>query len=83
MSTGARRGTVEVASAAILWGTWSLFLRPTGLSGIWTAAIVLVVIGVTALPLVRLDSRSVTWDRRAVGLLLLYAASDALNAGTF
>ena len=32
-----RRGTVEVASAAILWGTWGLFLRPTGLSGIWTA----------------------------------------------
>ncbi len=83
MSTEARRGTIEVASAAILWGTWSLFLRPTGLSGIWTAPIVLVVIGVTALPLVRLDSRDVRWDRGTLGLLALYAASDALNAGTF
>ncbi|MCB9596306.1 MAG: DMT family transporter [Sandaracinaceae bacterium] len=69
--------------AAILWGTWSLFLRPTGLSGIFTAPIVLAVIGVTAWPLVRLDPRSPRWDRQTVAILILYGAADALNAGTF
>ena len=72
-----------VCAAAILWGTWSLYLRPTGLSGVWTAPIVLAVIGVTALPLVRLDPREVRWDRSTLGLLALYAISDAVNAGTF
>ncbi len=83
MSTDGRRGAAEVATAAILWGTWSLFLRPTGLSGVWTAPIALLVIGVTALPLVRLDPREVRWDRRTLGILAFYALSDALNAGTF
>ena len=77
------RGTASVILAAISWGTWSLFLRPTGLSGVWTAPIVLSIIGVTALPLLRFDPGEVRWDRRALGLLALYAAGDALNAGTF
>lgn len=82
---GARsvRGVVQIAVAASLWGTWSLFLRPTGLPGTATGPVVLLVIGVAALALVRVEGRAARWDRTSLGLLLVYAVLDALNVGTF
>lgn len=77
------RGVLQVASAAVLWGTWSLFLRPTGLPGIATAPGILIVMGVAALALVRVEGKPARWDRTAVGLLVLYALLDAINVGTF
>lgn len=77
------RGVAQVAAAAVLWGTWSLFLRPTGLPGLVTAPAILGVMGIAALALVRAEGKEARWDRRAVGLLVLYALLDAVNIGTF
>lgn len=77
------RGVFQVALAASLWGTWSLFLRPTGLPGIATASLTLAVIGLSALVWVRAERQPVRWDRNTVGLLLLYGVLDAVNMGTF
>lgn len=83
VKTGPIRGVAEVALAATLWGCWSLFLRPTGLSATVTAPITLLVIGVSALALVRMEGKTARWDKTSVGLLLLYALLDAVNVGTF
>ena len=77
------RGVAQVAAAAVLWGMWSLFLRPTGLPGVVTAPAILIVMGLAALALVRAEGKEVRWDRRALGLLALYALLDALNVGAF
>ncbi len=77
------RGVSQVALAATLWGTWSLFLRPTGLPGIATAPFILLVMGVSALALVRVEGTPARWDRKAVALLFVYALLDAVNVGTF
>lgn len=77
------RGASQVAAAAVLWGTWSLFLRPTELPGIATAPVILFVMGASALALVRLEGAPARWDRKAAGLLVLYAVLDAINVGTF
>jgi DME family drug/metabolite transporter len=79
---GSIRGVSQVALAATLWGTWSLFLRPTGLPGIATAPFVLFVTGVSALAPARLEG-SPRWDRTTVVLLFLYALLDAVNVGAF
>lgn len=71
-----------VTLAAASWGTWSLFLRPTGLSATVTAPILFAIMGLFALPLA-LRSPRVTWDRKTVGLVVLNAAFDALNIVTF
>lgn len=78
------RGVIQVALAASLWGSWSLFLRPTELPGVVTAPIILAVMGISAFALIRLESRPAPrWTRSTVLLLLLYAALDALNVGAF
>jgi len=71
-----------VAIAAASWGTWSLFLRPTGLPAIVTSPIVFAVMGVVALPFALREPRA-TWDRTTVALLLANSAFDALNLVTF
>ncbi len=71
-----------VALAAASWGTWSLFLRPTGLASTVTSALIFVVMGLATLPLALRLPRA-TWDRRAVVLLVVNAAFDALNIVTF
>jgi DME family drug/metabolite transporter len=81
--TSSVRGVAQVAAAAVLWGMWSLFLRPTGLPGVVTAPAILVVMGVSALALVRAEGKTARWDRKAVSLLALYALLDALNVGAF
>lgn len=71
-----------VTLAAASWGTWSLFLRPTGLPASVTSPIVFLVMGLAALP-IALRAPRATWDRTTVGLLFLNAAFDALNILTF
>lgn len=75
-------GIVMVTLAAASWGTWSLFLRPTGLSATVTAPIMFVTMGLAALPFALRQPRA-RWDRRTVVLLLLNAAFDAANVITF
>ena len=71
-----------VTCAAASWGTWSLFLRPTGLPPTVTTPIIFAVMTVAALPLIRRD-REAVWDRTSVLLLLANTACDALNVLTF
>jgi drug/metabolite transporter (DMT)-like permease len=71
-----------VTLAAASWGTWSLFLRPTGMSPTVTTPILFAVMGITALPFALRGPR-VTWDRTTIGLILGNTAFDALNILTF
>lgn len=71
-----------VTLAAASWGTWSLFLRPTGLPATVTSPIIFAVMGLAALPFAVRAPRAV-WDRRTVALLFGNVAFDALNLITF
>ena len=75
-------GVLMVTIAAASWGTWSLFLRPTGLPAHVTSPLIFLVMALATLPLA-LREKCATWNRRAVGLLLLNTACDALNLVTF
>src|SRR5690242_1442548 len=75
-------GIVMVALAAASWGTWSLFLRPTGMAATTSSPIMFLIMGVVLLPFALRAPRP-TWDRRTVGLLLFNTACDALNVVTF
>jgi drug/metabolite transporter (DMT)-like permease len=75
-------GLVLVTLAAASWGTWSLFLRPTGLPASTTSPLVFLVIGVVTLPFALRGPRP-RWDRAALGLLLANTVFDALNLVLF
>ena len=85
--TGARgefaRGALLASIAAVSWGFWSLFLRPSGMPALATAVVVLIVMGLTLLPLRSRDPQVPRWDRRTGMLLLGLGLTDALNIGTF
>ena len=71
---------VMVAVGAILWGCWSLFLRPAGLTGVQSAFVALAVM---SLPLPFVLSRAPLRDRRATGALVLHGLFDSANAALF
>lgn len=75
-------GLLMVTLAAASWGTWSLFLRPTGLPSTVTTPIVFFVMALAPLPLV-LRAPRMTWDRKTVALLLAHTGFDLLNLLTF
>jgi drug/metabolite transporter (DMT)-like permease len=76
------RGIVMVALAAASWGTWSLFLRPTGLPANVTSPIMFAIMGLVMLP-VALRGEPTRWDRTTVLLLAGNTVCDALNVITF
>lgn len=71
-----------VTLAAASWGTWSLFLRPTGLPPSVTSPILFAVMGLVALPFA-LRGPAVAWDRRKLLLIVGNTAFDVLNILTF
>ncbi len=73
-------GVGLVALAATLWGCWSLFLRPAGLSG---AQCTLVVLLVMSAPGPLAFRRSPFRDRGAAVALLLLGLADAGNIGLY
>jgi drug/metabolite transporter (DMT)-like permease len=75
-------GFLMVTLAAASWGTWSLFLRPTGLPATITSPIIMAVMGLAALPFALRGPRA-AWDRKTVALLFGNVAFDALNLITF
>ena len=75
-------GLVMVTLAAASWGTWSLFLRPTGLPSTVTTPIVFIVMALAPLPLAMMAPRA-RWDRATIGLLLANTVFDVLNLVTF
>lgn len=77
-----RLGALLVIAAAASWGTWSLFLRPSQLPAAFTAPVMFLVMGLSALPLA-LRAPPAQWDRRARWLLFGNGACDALNVLCF
>jgi drug/metabolite transporter (DMT)-like permease len=78
---GGSRGLVGpalVAVAAASWGTWSVFLRPTGLPATVTTPLIFLMIGLSTLP-AALRAPRVAWDRETVGLVAAFAALDGVN----
>lgn len=76
-------GLAKVALAASCWGTWSLFLRPSGLPAEATAPLVLLLVGLFTLPLLGREAQPHPWDRRALLLLAANTTLDAVNVATF
>ena len=74
-------GIVMVTLAAASWGTWSLFLRPTGLSPFVTTPIVFGLMAACTLPFA-LPGRA-TWARATIALLVANSIFDAANLVTF
>lgn len=72
-----------VLLAAASWGSWSLFLRPTGLPGVVTAPALLFGVFLACLPLIPRDHVVPRWDRTTVLWLLAYAFFNATNVMTF
>ncbi len=77
-----RAGVAAVALAAACWGTWSAFLRPTGLPGTVTGPLMFAAMGLFALPFA-LRGPAVRWDRGTLALLVANALFDAINVVTF
>jgi DME family drug/metabolite transporter len=77
-----KRGVLYVTAAAASWGTWSLFLRPTGLPTSVASPIVFAVMAMVSLPLT-IGEPPPRWDRDTLLLLAGNAACDALNVITF
>ncbi|MBM7117772.1 EamA family transporter [Archangium primigenium] len=71
---------VMVAAGAALWGCWSLFLRPAGLSGPQSAWLSMLFM---ALPAPFVLRREAFRDRRATVALGVLAVCDAANAALF
>lgn len=82
--TAERRALGWIALAAASWGTWSLFLRPSGLDAFVTTPIMFAVVGLfsVAVGFVRPESAP-SWSGRVLGLLVLSSVLDALNVGCF
>jgi drug/metabolite transporter (DMT)-like permease len=77
---------LQIATAASLWGTWSLFLRPAKLAPTVTAPLVLLLVGVFAVPSARAEARAGGANGAAGAwraLLVLSAVLEAVNVVTF
>ena len=74
------KGTLFVALAAAGWGTWTLFLRGSGLPPAWQSVMILLVIAVAWLPGAAVESRKRSRrSRTAWALLGAAAVTDAGN----
>lgn len=76
------RGVLLVVLAASAWGTWSIFLRPTGLPAIWSSVLVMTLVAILATPLYRREGPG-TWDRATLAMLGGFAVLDAVNMATY
>jgi drug/metabolite transporter (DMT)-like permease len=77
MEMGALLGAGAVALAATLWGLWGLFIRESGVSGPWSAALALTTIALAGLPLL---PRRLPRERRLWAALAAIGVADAANA---
>lgn len=76
-------GVLLVGVAACTWGTWSLFVRFSGVPADVSAPVVFALMGVLTLPAVWRDRRDVRWDRGAIALLVANAVFAAGNIYTY
>jgi drug/metabolite transporter (DMT)-like permease len=75
-------GTALILAAAISWGTWSLWLRPTGLPSTVTTPLLFAAMALGSWPLA-LREGTPRWSRRTVILLVVFGITDAINVGAF
>ncbi|MHB1846332.1 MAG: DMT family transporter [Deltaproteobacteria bacterium] len=75
-------GLWMVGSAAILWGLWPLFLRPAGLPGMTSGAIIALAMALSGLP-VQWRGRKRRHSGRAWALMGLCGLLDAGNMGLY
>jgi drug/metabolite transporter (DMT)-like permease len=83
-----RRAYAAVATAAITWGTWALFLRPAAVDPRWTSPLVFAAMTVLGLPLLlrrgaRLELGDRPRSRADWGWMALLGLADAANVGLF
>jgi drug/metabolite transporter (DMT)-like permease len=76
---------LQVAIAATMWGSWSIFLRPAKVDSRWSATIMLAVVAVATSPLLLRKSARGPRERtsRDWAWIALLGVSDALNAFLF
>lgn len=72
----------QVAVAAACWGTWSIFLRWSGLPGLTSAAILMTVLALAGLPS-QWRHRHRERPRAVWAFMLLFGLLDAGNTGFF
>ncbi len=78
-----QRNVLFVATAAIMWGTWSVFLRPLEVS-VWTSTpIIFGVMGLLALPVALMGRTPANWDRRTVIFLIAHGMCAAGNVTAY
>lgn len=78
-----QRSVLFVATAAIMWGTWSLILRPINVS-VWTSTpLIFAAMGLLALPLALRAPSVARWDRQTIAFLILNGAFAAGNVITY
>jgi len=78
--TDATRGSLSVAAAALLWGTWPLYVRAGGHGGVLLAGLAMAAMALPAPFAVR---RADFRDRVAVLCLVIVGVSDAANAALY
>jgi len=71
-------GVALVATAAMSWGTWALFLRPIDLGSNLTTPIVFAVMAAVTLPFA-LRGPPIRWDRGTIALVGVNAFFDLTN----
>lgn len=76
------KGMLQVALAASLWGTWSLFLRPAALPATITAPLVISLVGLFVLPAALREPRAPV-PASVWRWVFVSAALEALNVVTF
>jgi drug/metabolite transporter (DMT)-like permease len=87
-SSATRVAQLQVAVAAIAWGTWSIFLRPVSIDARWSSAIALTAVTLAAAPLLfdRRHRGPQHGPPRAAaewGWIVALGGVDALNVGCF
>jgi drug/metabolite transporter (DMT)-like permease len=76
-------GVLQVVTAACLWGTWSLFLRPAAVPALSSSPVLFAVTALALAPLAMRETPAPRWDRAALVLLFATSALDAVNVVTF
>lgn len=77
-----KRAALQVAVAASLWGTWSIFLRWSGLPGLTSAAVLMTVLAFAGLP-AQWRHRKRVRPRTVWPWMLLFGVLDSGNTGFF
>jgi drug/metabolite transporter (DMT)-like permease len=76
-------GLLLVGTAAVGWGTWTLFLRGSGIAPSWQSILILLVVGVVSLPLALRGRARPHALRRRTPLWLLLGLLGLLDAGNY